>query len=256
MSWIEKYQNVQTRLTRVNWYFCCGLFTLFLVIAGLIYTSWKLNYLVNDADQLPIDSVILKGIRTHTTDKDIQVALQGLLNRSFFSADVAEVQTTLEALPWIYRASVQREWPSKLKVYVQEQDVVASWNNSEWLNRSGEVFDAPASQLEQGLPALSGPEDKAKEVLRTYQQVGGLLKINGFNLAKLSLSLRHAWHVELSNQIKLDLGREDTMTRVQRFIDVYPQLQQQDKKIAYIDLRYDTGLAVGWAQTEVRVGNE
>ena len=33
-----------------------------------------------------------------------------------------------------------------------------------------------------------------------------------------------------------------------RFIELYPILQQQtDKRVDYVDLRYDSGGAVGWA---------
>ncbi|PLK58510.1 hypothetical protein CEX73_02145 [Candidatus Palibaumannia cicadellinicola] len=39
--------------------------------------------------------------------------------------------------------------------------------------------------------------------------------------------------------------------RLQRFIDIYPILLQHtckdNKHISYIDLRYQSGLAVGWA---------
>ncbi len=58
----------------------------------------------------------------------------------------------------------------------------------------------------------------------------------------------------LGNGIMLELGREDKMARIQRFINVYPELVKQEKSVARVDLRYDTGLAVGWedAQEESR----
>ncbi len=40
------------------------------------------------------------------------------------------------------------------------------------------------------------------------------------------------------------------MKRLQRFMELYPVLQQQaqtdGKRISYVDLRYDSGAAVGW----------
>ena len=59
----------------------------------------------------------------------------------------------------------------------------------------------------------------------------------------------------------LNLGREERVKRVQRFMDVYPLIKahlkheskqknnnkkQLKQAVDYIDLRYDTGLAVGW----------
>lgn len=41
------------------------------------------------------------------------------------------------------------------------------------------------------------------------------------------------------------------MKRLARFVELYPVLQQQaqtdGKRISYVDLRYDSGAAVGWA---------
>ncbi|MEI6860158.1 MAG: cell division protein FtsQ/DivIB [Shewanella sp.] len=244
-------------MSQIDWYLCFGLIFLFLVLIGLSMAAWKLNLILHDADAMPIETVAVKGERTHTSDEEIQTALQDLMQKSFFSADVNQVQQALEALPWVYQASVRREWPAKLRVYLVEQDVVAHWNGDAWLNQHGEVFDAPYKEGMDPLPRLAGPEHQSKTVLITYRQVSELLKINGFGLEELSLSPRHAWNGVLKNGIMLKLGREDKMSRIQRFINVYPTLIKQDKDVAKVDLRYDTGLAVGWiTHTRELVNND
>ena len=58
-----------------------------------------------------------------------------------------------------------------------------------------------------------------------------------------------------SDDMKIELGRDDTMKRLQRFIDLYPvllrQAQTDNKRIGYVDLRYDSGAAVGWLAAPV-----
>ena len=256
MSWKDKYHNLRKRLRQVNWYLTFGVTFLATVIAGVIAAAVQLKHLVNDADELPIEAVVVQGQLKYTSSKEIQAALRSLLKSSFFNADVEQVQKRIEALPWIYRASVKREWPAKLKVLIKEQKVVAHWNGHDWLNQYGDVFKAPVVATQQDtLPELYGPDDSAKEVLQGYKQMNALLTINGFDLQELSLTPRHAWQVQLEDGIKLELGREDKMSRVQRFIDVYPEILKQGKPIKNIDLRYDTGLAVGWADRKVRVDN-
>lgn len=252
MSWSDKGQRIRVLFLKTNWYLCFGISFLLCVLAALAAAIIKLNEVLNDADKLPIEAVVIKGERRYTADEEIQAALQDLMQRSFFSADVNQVQQTLEAMPWVYQASVRREWPAKLKIYLVEQTPVAHWNGDAWLNIYGEVFDAPAKDGLPSLPSLTGPESQGKRVLTSYKQLGELLRINGFALQNLSLSARHAWYAELKNGVKLELGREDSMARIQRFIHVYPKLAAQDKKIGVVDLRYDTGLAVDWddAQTE------
>nr|WP_283103772.1 cell division protein FtsQ/DivIB [Shewanella gelidii] len=199
---------------------------------------------------MPIETVAVKGDRQYTSDVAIQSALQDLMMTSFFSADVAQVQDALENLPWVYQASVRRVWPAKLKVFIQEQKAAAHWNGDAWLNEHGEVFDAPEQSSLAHLPQLAGPENMANRILESYRQIDALLKIHGYGLRDLHLSPRHAWRATLENGIHLELGREDKMARVQRFIDVYPTLDKQPKMVAKVDLRYDTGLAVGWDDTK------
>ncbi|MFQ6372783.1 cell division protein FtsQ/DivIB [Shewanella sp. YIC-542] len=250
MTLKQKWQNGKTRLTQVNWYLYSGVVFLLLVVIGFAVAGWKLNILLNDAEALPIEAVAIKGSRQYTSDAEIRSALRDLMQRSFFSADVTQVQQALEQLPWVYRVSVRRDWPAKLKVYLQEQVPAAHWNQDAWLNEHGEVFSAPPKPGLEHLPWLSGPPARGGEVLTAFRQMDELLRINSFSLKKLSLTPRLAWEAVLGNDIVLALGREDKISRIQRFINVYPQLLKQDKSIARVDLRYDTGLAVGWQEPQ------
>lgn len=250
MSWSNKGRQLRRALTQVNWYFYSGLVFLLAVIAGITWGALQLHALLNDAKALPIEAIAVKGERVFTSDAEIQLALEDLMQRSFFSADVAQVQQALEALPWVYRVTVRREWPAQFKVSLVEQKALARWNGNAWLNVHGEVFMAPSKTELEALPALSGPDSMAKEVLTSFTQLNDLLTINGFHLMSLSLSPRRAWRAELENGILLELGREDKMSRVQRFIDVYPTLLKSNKPVAKVDLRYDTGFAVGWNETK------
>ncbi|MCF1456767.1 MAG: cell division protein FtsQ/DivIB [Shewanella sp.] len=250
MSWKDRMQHRRQRLTAVNWYLVTGLTFLLLVIVAFALGALRLHGLLGDAEALPIEAVIIRGEREYTSDTEVQRALQNLMRRSFFSADVNQVQQALEALPWVYRASVRRKWPARLQVFLQEQQPAAHWNGDRWLNVHGQVFTAPHPPGLDGLPLLSGPDAMAAEVLTSYQQIRELLHINGYGLKSLSLNPRHAWRAVLDNGVTLELGREDTMARIQRFINVYPVLAKQPDKVARMDLRYDTGLAVGWEDAQ------
>jgi cell division protein FtsQ len=256
VSWSDKGRQLKQKLARVNWYFCTGFLFLCSVLGTVMWGGVQLHDLLNDADALPIEAVAIKGERLYTTDGEIKNALQSLMQNSFFNADVADVQKALESLPWVYHASVRREWPARFKVTLQEQQAVSHWNELSWLNINGEVFDALAHSEHDALPMLSGPKGTENEVLISYRQLDELLKINGFKLTRLRLSPRHAWHAVLANGIEIELGREDKMSRIQRFINVYPTLKQSEKPVATVDLRYDTGFAVGWDDSNKRVDNK
>ncbi|GLP97496.1 cell division protein FtsQ/DivIB [Paraferrimonas sedimenticola] len=234
--------------TPIRWSLWLGLGFLLSVIVFLSGGAWKLAIVLQDADALPIEAVGLKGERRFTQDQEVREALQDLMLSSFFTADVDQVRQTLTELPWVYRATVRREWPRQLKVHLIEQHPVARWQGEppRWLNDKGEVFVAPEVEGVQHLPQLAGPDKVSEQVLEAYQQVSELLRQNGFEAVEMTLSDRQSWQLTLARGIELRLGRKEKMERVQRFINVYPILENEPDAIGYVDLRYDTGLAVGW----------
>ncbi|MCE1709205.1 cell division protein FtsQ/DivIB, partial [Enterobacter hormaechei] len=59
---------------------------------------------------------------------------------------------------------------------------------------------------------------------------------------------RRSWQLILDNDIRLELGNRVETERMRRFVELYPVLlKNTEKRVAYVDLRYDSGAAVGWA---------
>ena len=48
-----------------------------------------------------------------------------------------------------------------------------------------------------------------------------------FTLKVAAMTARRSWQLTLTNDIKLNLGRGDTMKRLARFVELYPVFQQQ-----------------------------
>lgn len=146
--------------------------------------------------------------------------------------------------PWIYQASVRKKWPNTLQVFVVEQDPVAYWNNDLLLNAQGQPFAGKVKLT--NLPELYGPNGAEKTALSGLNSMRLLLKNQNMDVKSLILTERFAWQVILDNGIQLNLGRQEFINRLQRFVNLYPLLERQGKPIKYVDLRYDTGAAVGW----------
>jgi cell division protein FtsQ len=76
-----------------------------------------------------------------------------------------------------------------------------------------------------------------------------LLRSNQLQLVALSLDVQGNWHAELAGGVVMEFGGGDLMEKVQRFLLVYRHsLQPRFAQVARIDLRYGTGLAVGWRE--------
>jgi cell division protein FtsQ len=220
-------------------------FVVFLfVMAGFIYAGIEVIRWLEDEQQLPVQKVIFSGQRSVLVDSQMEALIRSKQKGSFFALDVNKVHQLLEDMPWVYRASVRKRWPSSLHIYLVEQAPVAIWNNDFLLNTKGDIFDGGVPNKK--LPQLFGPGGSEKTALAGFNAMQSLLISTGLTINELFLSERFAWRVELSNGIRLNIGRQQFIDRLQNFIDVFPLLQAQNKAINYIDLRYDIGLAVGW----------
>ncbi len=236
----------QPSLSGVNWSLWGGLTFLLLVLAVLAQGAHWLVEFARNADRLPVEELALIGERRFTADEEVREAVRQLEQWSLFTADVEQIREALTALPWVDRAAVRREWPNRLRVYLVEQEPVARWHNGDWLNDRAQPFVAPPRPELDHLPLLAGPDGSAGKVWQMWQQLSELLALNGLSGQALQLNHRHAWTLRLDSGIELALGREDTLARTQRFIDLWPRLEGEGKPVQRVDLRYDTGLAVRW----------
>ncbi|QJR80022.1 FtsQ-type POTRA domain-containing protein [Alteromonas pelagimontana] len=224
--------------------FWAGVVFLLVVLTALVMGGIKVQAWLQDEQRAPVQVVDFSGEFEHVNVVQLERLIRKSQPGSFFALDVNEVFQLVESQPWIYRASVRKQWPNTLKIYLVEQTPVAQWNEDMLLNPYGETFSASAEGL--ALPRLFGPSGSEKTALEGYNAMQSLLATTAMPIVELSLSERFAWQIQLGNGIDLNLGRTEFIDRLQRFIDVYPLLAQQPKPVKYVDLRYDTGLAVGW----------
>jgi cell division protein FtsQ len=196
----------------------------------------------------PIQQVRLIGDFKHIKPQQLQAQLQQAFVGNFFQVNVDQVQQYLQQQPWVYHTAVRKQWPGVLVLVITEHQPRAVWNNDYLLNDAGMVFKAPLQDVTATLPRLAGPAGTEQDTLAMYEQVQSLLKLHRFEASALTLSERFAWQVTLTSGIELKLGREDTLKRVQRFIELYPEVSKHKAEpIEQVDLRYDTGIAVKFA---------
>ena len=226
-------------------FLCAVLLSVF--IGGWIVVGW-----MEDAQRLPLSRLVVTGERHYTRNDDIRQSILALgPPGTFMTQDVNIIQQQIERLPWIKQASVRKQWPDELKIHLVEYVPIARWNDQHMVDAEGNSFSVPAERTsKQTLPMLSGPEGSENEVLQGYRDMGVVLAKDKFTLKQAAMTARRSWQLTLNNGIKLNLGRGDTMKRLDRFVELYPVLQQQaqadNKRISYVDLRYDSGAAVGW----------
>ena len=229
----------------------------FLVFVLLIYalqdSFFKLKHWLTDEKSLPLTGLVLTGNREHVTEDMVRAVLAKQKDKlNFFTLKISEIQKQLEDKPWVYSASIRKHWPDTLKIHIVEQTIVASWNGKALLNRFGEIIDVVPKEQDEFI-ALSGDDKQSEDVLNTYLQLNQLLEPSHYRIAALYSDKRNATELELKNGISLNLGKEQKLERIQMFLNAFPRIVQKYdiNTIKYVDLRYDTGLAIGWKETEI-----
>jgi cell division protein FtsQ len=195
----------------------------------------------------PVRAVEVAGSFQRVQALDVERVVRAELTGGFVTANLAELQASIEALPWVDHARVQRRWPDGLRVEVTEQVAAARWGRTGLLNTRGELFVREARHIPQELPALDGPEGSERQVADLYFQVYPRLLESGLRVTSLRLDARGAWELDLATGATVRFGRRQLQERVERFVRVgAPVVAGRPSEIAFVDMRYSNGFSVGW----------
>ena len=226
---------------------------LLLVFAGLVLAAlagWAMRHPV-----FAIRGITVQGEVTHTNAVTLRANVMPQLAGSLFTLDLAQTRSAFEALPWVRRAVVRREFPNRLRVQLQEQHTVAFWgaqDESLLVNNFGEVFEANLGEVEQEhLPRLGGPEGQAALALAMYRELAPRFEALDTTLEQLQLSASGGWRATLDTGAVIELGSgtaAEVAARVQRFTLTLTQVASRYGRHAdaleSADLRYAQGYAL------------
>jgi len=198
----------------------------------------------------PVANVSVEGSFRYLGRERVEQLLGRELAEDFFKLDLARVKRVLEQDPWVERASLRRQWPDRLEVRIVEQEPIARWGDSGFLNRRGDVIALDDTSALQHLPRLEGAEKDATRVMERYQDLAQLLRSRGLSIQSLRSDRGGAWTMELEDGVVIVIGRDRVLDKVQRFTSVLDrELAERWQEVKRVDLRYQSGVAVSW-QTE------
>lgn len=235
----------------VGWISSFGLFKIFLFVVTVILLSsiyqdpqkW-----LEKLDRMPIKAYALSGNLRFTQNGDIRNAFMDPQLKGFFAQDIKEVEQKLLSISWIKEVAVRKIYPDRLSITLSEHTPTAIWNTNQLLSEQGVVFSLPPDRFNgEHLPKLFGPDNQSKLVLSAWHKIGQDLALRNLRLKSLEVDIRGAWRILLDNNIQLRLGRGDWLPKIDRFVEVYPQIEiPEGKRLSYVDLRYEHGVAVGF----------
>ncbi|HPF26050.1 MAG: cell division protein FtsQ/DivIB [Steroidobacteraceae bacterium] len=203
----------------------------------------------------PIERIAVLGQFQRVSPVAVEEAVQERVrDMGLVSVQLDAVRRAVEQIPWVASAQIARSWPRALTITVTEQVAAARWGTNGLLNTRGELFVSEARHIPTELPQLSGPTASEQLVAQRYFAVQGRLVEAGTRITAMRLDQRGAWEFDLDNGITVRLGRRQVDERFERFAATALRLiTQRATDIAYVDMRYTNGFAVGWRDGERRV---
>jgi cell division protein FtsQ len=200
------------------------------------------------SERWPVRKLELRAEYNRVNAEQIRAAVENHLANGFFAIQLAEVQKAVAALPWVERVEARKQWPDTLELTVYERQAYARWGESRLISRAGEIFEVPSAEGMQGLPELSGPDERLAEVIAFHNECQRVFAGSGLSVRGVDLSARGSWRLTLASGALIEIGRLDASTRLKRFLDVWPRIASgASGPPVYVDLRYENGFAMRWA---------
>lgn len=199
-----------------------------------------------------VSAISVQGDLAHNNAVTLRANVAPRLVGNFFTVDLQRTRVVFESVPWVRKAVVQRQFPNRLKVVLQEHQAAAFWGpegDTRLVNNFGEVFEANQGEVESDdLPQLNGPPGQAGVVLRTYQMLSPYFEKLDVVLERLELTGQGSWRARLDSGAVLELGHgpaDDLELRTQRFVATLSQVPAGfGRGMESADLRYGNGYAL------------
>jgi cell division protein FtsQ len=230
---------------RTAWAALAALMVLLALVAG----AWWLLH----APWWALRGIQWAGDLQHSRPATLQAQVTPRLQGNFLTLDLQATQALLQTMPWIRRAVVQKVWPGTLRVTLEEHRPAARWLDEDGAERlvnvQGELFDANLGEIDsEALPQLSGPSERAAEVLNLHQELQQRFGAASLRLRALSVSRLGHWRATLDEDVTVEIGRgtpDEVLQRTQHFISSLPQVTAHFRApLESADLRHADGYAL------------
>ena len=227
-----------------------ALFVLFACLAVGVIVVWAAR-----SPLFALEKIAVLGDVTHNNAITLRANVAPKLGGTFFTVDLDRARRAFEAVPWVRRAMVRRDFPNRLSVLLQEHKAVAYWGaegESRLLNNFGEIFEANVGEVEQDMLArLSGPDEQANQVLAMFQTLQPLFEAMDMAVEQFELSGRGGWRARLDTGATIELGRgtvAEVLARTTRFLKTLTQVTskygRKPEALESADLRHEDGYAI------------
>ncbi len=251
---MRKAKQRQKRQTDIASYLSLVCVSLFLAIS-LCLCLLLVQYLKRP-DVFPVRYLILhvKGDYSDIYRKRVQIAER--MKGGFFSLRVSGLREYLLSQSEVKSVDVRRIFPNKLSVTVIERKPIAYWGSDAYISDQGVIFSPTEFNKNMSLPVFCSHKVNKVLMIKGYGIISGILSQQGLHLAKLTLTDRLSWRLELHNGAQIFLGQDNGFVHLRSFMRFYPTIVKRYGHLFKADLRYVDGFAVSRLPTSSKYNKQ
>lgn len=199
------------------------------------------------AERFPINHVKVYASFKHLEKTELSKVVKPYASCGFIKISLKGLKKSIEALPWVEKATLRRRWPDSIVILIEEKKPIAYWRDKGVVSSRHVVFYPKNLQSLGELPHLYGEDGNEEMVISEYLKIKKILHSIGQSVNGYEINYRYSRMITLKNGGKIILGRSVIFSRLKRFVDVYfAMFHDRFAQISYIDLRYPHGIAVQW----------
>ena len=215
--------------------------TLLVYIFIFLLSIFVIIQLLARAD-FPIKEISIKGEYQHIDKEQVDLIANEYIDGNFFSINLEHTRNAFKKLAWVREIAIRRKWPDALVVTIEEHKPIARWGRIGLVNSHGEIFNAAT---QEDLPVFIGYKRFAKNITSKYMKMNKILSKELMQVGTISLSERLSWEITTDNHVRVILGKDNIIEKLNLFTDNYQNILAELKnRIEYVDLRYKDGFSV------------
>ncbi len=198
----------------------------------------------------PVAEIVIESAFEYLTEEEVTYLIEGMLGNSFVGENIDAIKREIESIAWVDKVNLNRQWPDRLIINVDEQAPIARWGNEGFVNIRGElVFTSQVEKLKH-LSQLHGDNDYAANIMQQYSLLTTMFQPYDLRITSLQKNHRGVWSLSLDNDWQVMLGRDDVVNKVRRLTTLFDrELLTITANIKVIDIRYENGMAIQWGQS-------
>ncbi|WP_343183249.1 cell division protein FtsQ/DivIB [Buchnera aphidicola (Neophyllaphis podocarpi)] len=225
-------------------------FFLISILIVLIFFLFKEIYIkVNKNFNYKISEIIILNNNKYINQYETKKTTEKLINYSInIENNLDYIKNKLKNIEWIKDIKI-KAINKNLKINLILYEPIAYWNDIYMIDVNAKIFYIPKIyQIKNNLPKIYGLKKKQTEILVIYKKINKILENKKIKIKELYMKKRYSCKLITNSNIIIEIGNKDKIEKLKNLIIIWPMLHKEEiyykKKIVYIDLRYNYGIAV------------